>query len=80
MARGNLPLPSINQQQEPLTLLHSLVCWFMQPRGMMRTRRGVSAGSSHPLRFLLLLSELVAGVKRKNAGWRRRDVQPVRKS
>lgn len=80
MPPGNLAPPSISQHQEALLLLPSRACWSMGPRVRMRMRLGVSVGSSPPLRSLLLWSEPVAAVRRKNAGWRRRDVQPVQRS
>lgn len=80
LAQGNLPLPNIHLQQEAQPLLHSQAWWSMGPRGMMRMKLGVSAGSSRPLRSLPLWSEPDAAVRRKSVGWRRRGVQPAPRS
>lgn len=79
-ALGSLAPPSLSLQQEALPLLPSRACWCMGPRGKMRTRLGVSAGSSPPVRSLPRWNEHVAAARRKSGGWRRKDVQPALRS
>lgn len=73
-------LPSTSQHQEALALLPSLAYRSTGPREKMRMRLGVSAGSSPLQKSPPLWSEPVDAVRRKNAGWRRRDAPHVLRS